>query len=81
MTPKLTAPLLMSFWILTGCSGPAEVTKIAADFCAIEEQRKFSQEEWDWRAAHAPWNLRRDVKTNTAYEREECATYLERTAQ
>lgn len=41
-------------------------------FCDIEEKRKFTQEEWDWRAVNAPWNLRRDVKTNTAWDRE-CA--------
>jgi hypothetical protein len=41
-------------------------------FCDVEEKRRFSQEEWDWRAANAPWNLRRDVKTNTTFDRE-CA--------
>ena len=30
----------------------------------------FSQEELDWRAANASWNLRRDFKTNTSWDRE-----------
>jgi hypothetical protein len=41
-------------------------------FCDVEEKRRFTQEELDWRAANAPLNLRRDWKTNTTYERE-CA--------
>jgi hypothetical protein len=39
-------------------------------FCDVEEPRRFSQEELDWRAAHAPWNLRRDFKTNLTWDRE-----------
>jgi len=39
-------------------------------FCDVEEPRRFSQEELDWRAANAPWNLRRDFKTNTTWDRE-----------
>lgn len=39
-------------------------------FCDVEEKRVFSQEEIDWRAANAPWNLRRDYKTNKSFERE-----------
>ena len=41
-----------------------------AKFCDVEEKRRFSQEEINWRAEHAPWNLRRDYKTNTTWERE-----------
>ena len=44
-------------------------------FCDVEEQRRFSQEELDWRAANAPWNLRRDFKTNATWDRE-CANDL-----
>jgi len=36
----------------------------------VEEPRRFSQEELDWRAENAPWNLRRDHKTNTTWDRE-----------
>jgi hypothetical protein len=42
----------------------------AADFCDIEEPRRFTQDELDWRAANAPWNLRRDFKTNMSWDRE-----------
>lgn len=42
-------------------------------FCLVEEKRKFTQEEIDVRAARWPANLRRDYKTNTAFEREGCA--------
>jgi hypothetical protein len=30
----------------------------------VEEPRRFSQEEVDWRSEHAPANFRRDLKTN-----------------
>ena len=39
-------------------------------FCDIEEKRKFTQAEIDWRAVNAPWNLARDYRTNLAWERE-----------
>jgi len=39
-------------------------------FCDVEEPRRFTQEEVDWRAKNAPWNLRRDYKTNLTFERE-----------
>jgi len=48
------------------------VASTDALFCDVEEERRFSQAEIDWRAANAPWNLRRDYKTNLTYERE-CA--------
>jgi len=41
-------------------------------FCDVEEKRVFSQEEIDWRTENAPWNLKRDYRTNLAWEREEC---------
>lgn len=40
------------------------------EFCDVEEPRRFSQAEIDWRAEHAPWNLRRDFQTNLTWERE-----------
>lgn len=46
------------------------VASTEAIFCDVEEKRRFTQEEINWRAAHAPWNLRRDYKTNLTYERE-----------
>lgn len=59
-------------FLLTGCFRPSEVTvpSTEAVFCDVEEPRRFSQEELDWRAANAPWNLRRDFKTNTTWDRE-----------
>lgn len=55
---------------LIGCAPkPASVIKEAL-FCDIEEPRRFTQKELDWRAANAPWNLRRDFKTNTSWDRE-----------
>lgn len=55
---------------LAGCSTPrpAEVPSLA--FCDAEEARRFTQAEIDWRSANAPWNLRRDYKTNATGERE-----------
>jgi len=41
-------------------------------FCDVEEKRRFTQEEIDWRSEHAPWNLARDYRTNLAWEREGC---------
>ena len=57
-----------------GCA-PTPVVPLTegALFCAVEEPRQFTQEELDWRAENAPWNLRRDFKTNLAWERE-CPT-------
>ncbi|MCG3267362.1 hypothetical protein [Yoonia sp. I 8.24] len=49
---------------------PIMVSDDAAGFCEIEEPRRFTQEELDWRAANAPWNLRRDFKTNISWDRE-----------
>lgn len=51
--------------------GPEPVVT-EAFFCDIEEKRQFTQEEINWRAANAPWNLARDYRTNLAWEREGC---------
>lgn len=56
--------------LTTGCSRPNPTVEEAL-FCDIEEPRRFSQAEIDWRAANAPWNLARDYKTNLAWD-EEC---------
>ena len=55
-----------------GCATPPPVVlaPTEAAFCDVEEPRRFTQEELNWRAANAPWNLRLDYKTNTTYERE-----------
>lgn len=69
---KLTAFLIVicAMLLTIGCSRPAPVASTEALFCDVEEPRRFTQAELDWRAANAPWNLRRDYKTNLAWERE-----------
>jgi len=39
-------------------------------FCDVEEPRRFTQVELDWRSENAPANLRRDFKTNLTWDRE-----------
>lgn len=56
--------------ILAGCLNPGPVEPPALAFCDAEEPRRFSQAEIEWRAANAPWNLRRDYKTNETGTRE-----------
>ena len=57
--------------LLIGCSPqPRLISDGKANFCDIEEPRRFSQVELDWRSENAPANLRRDFKTNTAWDRE-----------
>jgi hypothetical protein len=74
--------LLMTSCVLflaTGCATPEPVIEILppteAAFCDVEEPRRFSQEELDWRSANAPWNVRRDFKTNDTWDRE-CETAI-----
>jgi hypothetical protein len=59
----------VAFAFLSACSEPIVVYE-GVDFCAVEEKRKFTQAELDWRSANAPWNLRKDFKTNLTHERE-----------
>ena len=75
MTGELTRYLIVLSWafLITGCAPDSGVMLDPEDvvlFCDVEEPRRFSQEELDWRAANAPWNLRRDFKTNTTWDRE-----------
>jgi len=66
--------LIFATSLTTGCSifnQPEPVVEEAL-FCDIEEPRRFTQPELDWRSANAPWNLRKDFKTNRAWDRE-CA--------
>lgn len=64
-------------FLITGCT-PAPVDPVIEEalFCDVEEPRRFTQAELDWRAANAPWNLRRDFKTNATWDRE-CAAPVE----
>ena len=58
--------------LLSGCASEKAPTWQGPLFCDEYEPRVFTQEEIDWRAANAPWNLRRDLKNNAAY-RAECS--------
>lgn len=63
--------LLCATFLLSGCDPtPPVIEEPPVLFCDVEEPRRFSQEELDWRAENAPWNLRRDFKTNTTWDRE-----------
>ena len=58
---------------LIGCSPPPPPVEVTEPlFCDIEEPRRFTQEELDVRAERWPANLRRDFKTNAAWDAEEC---------
>lgn len=75
MTTRLTTclTLLCASFLITGCAWfrpPPPVEIKEALFCDVEEPRRFTQAELDWRAEHAPWNLRRDFKTNVTWDRE-----------
>ena len=66
----LTTLAILTFPLI-GCSTPTPpVVDEGPLFCDVEEKRKFSQAEIDWRAANAPWNLTRDFRTNLTWERE-----------
>ena len=67
---KSTIAICLMF-LLVGCS-KSETIPLGPLFCDIEEPRRFTQAEINWRAENAPWNLRRDFKTNAAWD-EECA--------
>ena len=70
---RLMVLVLMSFAaaLLSGCASKTAPVWQGPLFCDEYEPRVFTQEEIDWRSAHAPWNLRRDLKNNEAY-RDEC---------
>lgn len=59
-------------FLITGCGQEEPLPPVSKEplFCDLEEPRRFTQVELDWRAANAPWNLRRDFKTNAAWDRE-----------
>jgi len=72
---KLTVRLIVASVILltlAGCLG----TSVSIEpndkplFCDVEEPRRFTQQEVDWRVANAPSNFRLDIKTNETWDRE-----------
>ena len=79
-TLSLTVICVHGF-ILIGCS-PTKLADLDLEapelkapaplFCDVEEPRRFTQAEIDWRAEHAPTNLRKDIKTNLTWDAE-CA--------
>ena len=62
--------MILPLFLIAGCAKPVDPVVTAALFCDVEEPRRFSQAELEWRAANAPWNLRKDYKTNLTIERE-----------
>jgi hypothetical protein len=51
---------------------PEEEPEVPALFCDVEEPRRFTQEELDWRSQNAPWNLKKDFLTNLTWEELKC---------
>lgn len=76
MTAKSTlSPItfFLTLFVLAGCSPRPEPPVVVYEgplFCDVEEPRRFSQAEIDWRSVNAPWNLRRDFATNATWDRE-----------
>ena len=70
MKSMLYLTVLLPMFLITGCSQQEIPVEEEALFCDVEEPRRFTQAELDWRAENAPWNLRRDFKTNTTWDRE-----------
>lgn len=64
----LIPPLL---FLITGCSQPIPIeASDEALFCDVEEPRRFTQAEIDWRTVNAQRNLVRDYQTNLTWDRE-----------
>lgn len=62
--------MICAGFLTAGCD-PVQTPVIEEPlFCDVEEPRRFTQAELNWRSANAPWNLRRDFKTNTTWDRE-----------
>jgi hypothetical protein len=64
--------MVCASFLTTGCFGWLNKVEVEEKplFCDVEEPRRFTQAELDWRAENAPWNLRKDFKTNKAWDRE-----------
>ena len=52
-----------SVLLLAACSSLTPIEP-PSDFCALTEDRKFGFDEFDWRAANAPGNLRYQIAQN-----------------
>jgi len=63
--------ILISLSLIAGCSPPIDIeVSDAALFCDVEEPRRFTQDEIDWRTVNAQANLVRDYQTNLTWDRE-----------
>lgn len=77
---RLLMTLVIFLPVLIGCGQKEPTPPIErALFCDVEESRRFSQAEIDWRSANAPWNLARDYRTNLTWDRE-CAKGVRQSA-
>lgn len=59
------------------CQKPEPVASDDALFCDIEEPRRFTQTQVDWRSVNDVANFRRDLQTNLAWDAEQCDTVAE----
>lgn len=50
--------------VLVGCSPPLPAPEPIPNYCLLTEPRSFSHEEFDWRLANAPGNLRYQIEQN-----------------
>lgn len=64
----IALPLILSIFLITGCENP--IPDKEANFCDVEEQRRFDLEEIAVRAERWPENLIRDYQTNATWDRE-----------
>lgn len=68
---RLTAfpTMACALFLITGCGEkPPPEQPAGPQFCDVEEPRRFTQEQLDWRAENDTANLRRDFKTNAAWD-------------
>lgn len=70
MLRKLTVGLIFSPFLMAGSCLKPEPAIDKPLFCDVVSLRKFTQAEIDWRAAYAPWNLKKDYAQNLTFERE-----------
>ena len=55
---------------LAGCSPPTPAPKPVPNFCNLTEDRTFGFEEFEWRLANAPSNLRYQILQNETRDAE-----------
>ena len=70
MRPLLILALTLPLAAGSCLSSNPEPTYQGPLFCDVEENRKFTREEWDYRVKHYPDNLAKDIRTNLTWDRE-----------